>query len=33
MPPIGSLRFKHPVSVQPWRGVLKAKKFGTSCAQ
>ena len=32
-PPVGDLRFKPPVPVQPWEGVLDATEFGPASAQ
>lgn len=32
-PPVGKLRFKAPVPVQPWEGVYDATKFGFAAAQ
>lgn len=32
-PPTGSLRWKPPVSVDPWAGVKMAKSFGPACIQ
>ncbi|HEY1022021.1 MAG TPA: carboxylesterase family protein, partial [Flavisolibacter sp.] len=33
MPPVGELRWKAPQPVQPWKGVLKADKFGPRAMQ
>ncbi|XP_023937851.2 juvenile hormone esterase isoform X2 [Bicyclus anynana] len=32
-PPVGRLRFKAPLPVQPWEGVLDATKHGPNCPQ
>ncbi|XP_069495253.1 cholinesterase-like [Ambystoma mexicanum] len=32
-PPTGSLRFKKPVPIKPWKGILNATKYGNSCYQ
>jgi para-nitrobenzyl esterase len=31
--PVGDLRWREPVAVKPWTGVLNAAKFGAPCAQ
>ncbi|XP_060064181.1 carboxylesterase 3B-like [Ylistrum balloti] len=32
-PPTGKLRFKKPVPIEPWQGVLNGTAFGPSCVQ
>jgi para-nitrobenzyl esterase len=32
-PPVGELRWREPMPVQPWSGVRDAKEFGAMCAQ
>src|SRR5580700_7571767 len=32
-PPVGNLRWKEPQPPEPWKGVLKADKFGNVCVQ
>ncbi len=32
-PPVGALRWKPPVPVQPWNAVLQASQFGPACIQ
>ena len=32
-PPIGNLRFKPPVPVEPWEGILDATKYGPVAPQ
>ncbi|APV50188.1 carboxylesterase [Betaproteobacteria bacterium GR16-43] len=32
-PPVGKLRWKPPVPVQPWKGLLQATRFGPACIQ
>eukprot|EP01060_Flectonema_neradi_P021004 TRINITY_DN28513_c0_g1_i1.p1 TRINITY_DN28513_c0_g1~~TRINITY_DN28513_c0_g1_i1.p1 ORF type:complete len:636 (+),score=96.12 TRINITY_DN28513_c0_g1_i1:64-1908(+) len=32
-PPLGNLRFREPVEIQPWHGVKDATNFGASCTQ
>jgi para-nitrobenzyl esterase len=32
-PPVGDLRWRPPTPAKPWSGVLKAAKFGPTCAQ
>lgn len=31
--PLGNLRFKHPIPVDPWINVINATKFGNTCYQ
>ncbi|RWS23579.1 cholinesterase-like protein, partial [Leptotrombidium deliense] len=31
--PVGELRFKRPVPIKPWRGVLNATTFADECIQ
>ncbi|KAL7290040.1 hypothetical protein TKK_0015769 [Trichogramma kaykai] len=33
IPPLGYLRFKPPVPIKPWNGILKATKEGPNCIQ
>lgn len=32
-PPVGSLRWRAPIPVKPWKGIRDAKAFGAPCAQ
>lgn len=32
-PPVGNLRFKHPVPIDPWRGTLNATRRPNACVQ
>jgi len=32
-PPVGALRWREPMPVQPWKGVREATQFGAPCAQ
>lgn len=32
-PPVGNLRFRAPVPVQPWSGIRQTTKYGANCPQ